>query len=197
MKLDSLDHLIKLIGKLPGLGPKSARRIALFMMQNTDDFTNPLSLLMQDIASKVVECHYCKNIDVINPCNICTNSKRDNHILCVVENISDLWALERTDFFKGKYHVLGGNIAIINGKTPDKLNIDSLIERIKKEDIQEIILATSATLEGQTTAHYIVDILDGLDVKITKPAHGIPIGAELDYMDEGTLALAVKMRSSF
>jgi len=196
-KVKSLDEMIKLIGKLPGLGPRSARRIALHLLKNTEKLMKPLSEAINLTSEEVVKCKKCGNLDSQNPCYICVDENRDRSTLCVVEDIDDLWAIERGSYYKGIYHVIGGNLSALDGRTPENLNLDSIAGRVKAEEIVEVIIATSATLEGQNTGFYISDLIKPLDVKSSRLAHGIPVGAELDYMDEGTLAMAMKMRTDF
>ncbi|WPX97360.1 recombination mediator RecR [Candidatus Bandiella euplotis] len=196
MQINSLEQLIKTISKLPGLGPKSAKRIALSLIQNKDEMVKLSSLLDQTVA-EIKICKICANIDVSNPCAICMDDKRDGSVLCVVENIADLWAIEKSKTYKGTYHVLGGTLSAIEGKTPQSLNINNIQDRVTVHSIQEVIIATNSTLEGQTTGHYIAKLLEPLGVKMSRLASGIPIGAELDYIDDGTLALALKLRHKF
>lgn len=196
MKNNNLDNLIKLMTRIPGLGPRSARRAVLQMLQNTTGLMIPLADALNQVASEIMICNNCGNIDISSPCHICSDKERDNTI-CVVETVSDLWAIERAKFFKGKYHVLGGSLSAIEGRTPDKLNIASLQTRISAENITEVIIATNATLDGQTTGYYLLDLLKPHGIKVTGLAHGIPMGGELDYMDEGTLTLALKLRHDF
>lgn len=196
-KVKSLDEMIKLIGKLPGLGPRSARRIALHLLKNTEKLMKPLSKSIEAVSEDVVKCGKCGNLDSQNPCYICEDESRDRSTLCIVEDVDDLWAIERGDYFKGVYHVLGGNLSALDGRTPESLNLDIIPNRVKEEEFDEVIIATSATLEGQNTGFYISDLLKPLNIKSSRLAHGIPVGAELDYMDEGTLAMAMKMRTDF
>lgn len=196
MHSESLEKLIASFSKLPTLGPRSARRIVLQLIKNRDMML-ALSDQLRDVVESVKNCSICGNIDTILPCSICQDEERDHNLLCVIETVSDLWALERSGSFKGRYHVLGGNLSILNGRIPDSLNLNSIKDRVINQDIKEVIIATSSTLEGQTTAHYIADLLSSLDIKISKLAHGIPIGADIDYMDDGTLNLALKMRHTF
>lgn len=195
--MQSLENLINLFAKLPGLGPRSARRIALYLIKDNRQFMLQLADAIAGVAEEIKICSNCGNIDTTCPCTICQDPKRDNTIICVVENIADLWAMERGNFFTGTYHVLGGALSAIDGRTPDKLNFARLRQRATGSSVQEIIVATNATLEGQTTGHYIVDMLAGLPLKISCLAHGIPVGAELDYVDEGTLTLALKLRHNY
>lgn len=196
MKINSLEQLIKTFSKLPGLGPKSAKRIALYLIQNKSNLLK-LSQLFEMVSDEIKVCNACFNIDISNPCQICAHEKRDKNTLCVVENIADLWAIEKSKTYQGVYHVLGGALSAIDGNTPDKLNLHNLLTRVKDLSIKEVIIATNSTLEGQTTAHYIAQLLEGQDLKISRLASGIPIGTELDYIDQGTLSLALKLRQKF
>ena len=197
MEKGVLAELIAFIGKLPGLGPRSARRIVLHMLKNPNEKMGSLANLLARAMNEIKRCTECGNIDIITPCNVCIDEKRDASVLCVVEDISDLWALERGMVFKGRYHILGGYLSPINGITPDKLNIDSLIKRVANGDVKEVVIATNSTLEGQATGFYISDLLKVYNVRTTRLAHGIPLGAEIDYMDEGTLSHALKMRQDY
>ena len=188
-----IERLIQLMSKLPGLGPRSARRAALALLKKRDTLLEPLAGAMQDAARAIRECEICGNLDTTSPCGICSDSRRDGHILCVVEDVADLWALERAGVFRGRYHVLGGALSALDGVTPDKLNVAGLTARTQS-GVDEVILAMNATVEGQTTAHYLMDLLT--DVKVTRLAHGVPVGGELDYLDEGTLSAAFKARRS-
>lgn len=193
MKTNSLDNLITLISKLPGLGQRSAKRIALHLIKNKQTLLN-FSDLLAKVSEEIKICDTCGNVDVVSPCNICTDQKREPSTLCVVEDIADLWAMERGSFFKGRYHVLGGTLSALDGRTPETLNFVKLVERVANEEITEVIVATNATIEGQTTGFYILDLLKPFNIRTTRLANGIPVGAELDYMDEGTLTLALKLR---
>jgi recombination protein RecR len=186
-----IERLIQLLAKLPGLGPRSARRAALALLKKRDTLLQPLSAAMQEAADAILTCEICGNLDTASPCTICTDSRRDPHLLCVVEDVADLWALERAGVFRGRYHVLGGALSALDGITPERLNVTTLLDRVK-QDVEEVILAMNATVEGQTTAHYLMDLLDGM--KVTRLAHGVPVGGELDYLDEGTLSAAFKAR---
>jgi recombination protein RecR len=186
-----IERLIQLLSRLPGLGPRSARRAALALLKKRDTLLEPLSAAMTDAARAIRACEVCGNLDTISPCAICADSRRDAHVLCVVEDVADLWALERAGVFRGRYHVLGGALSALDGVTPEKLNVAALTERVKA-GVDEVILAMNATVEGQTTAHYLMDLLTG--VKVTRLAHGVPVGGELDYLDEGTLSAAFKAR---
>ncbi len=186
-----IERLIQLLSKLPGLGPRSARRAALALLKKRDTLMEPLSAALKDAAAAIRDCEICGNLDTRSPCAICADPRRDGHILCVVEDVADLWALERAGVFRGRYPVLGGALSALDGVTPEKLNVGGLAERVKN-GVDEVILAMNATVEGQTTAHYLMDMLT--DVKVTRLAHGVPVGGELDYLDEGTLSAAFKAR---
>lgn len=191
-----IEKLIKLVSKLPSLGTRSARRIVLLLLKKRENLLMPLIDAMQNVADNVQTCEICGNFDTTSPCSICTSELRENGILCVVQDVADLWAMERVSFFKGKYHVLGGILSALDGITPEDLNIEQLIARIGQEDIKEVILALPATVDGQITAHYLVSRLKGFEIKVSTLAQGIPMGAELDYMDEGTLQLALNSRKA-
>ena len=197
METGALNELIKLVAKLPGLGSRSARRIVLHMIKNPDKTLHPLIRLLTQVSQEIKVCEACGNVDTVSPCHICTDHKRDHSLICVVEDITDLWSLERSNSFKGTYHVLGGTLSALDGRTPSRLNMDSLRARVANNNINEVIIATNATLEGQTTGFYIADMLKPYNIKATRLASGIPVGAELDYMDEGTLTLAMKLRQEF
>ena len=188
-----IERFIQLLSKLPGLGPRSARRAALVLLKKRDTLLEPLAEAMLAAARATRSCEICGNLDSTSPCAICSDARRDGHILCVVEDVADLWALERAGVFRGRYHVLGGALSALDGITPEKLNVGGLAERTKS-GVDEVILAMNATVEGQTTAHYLMDVLT--DVKVTRLAHGVPVGGELDYLDEGTLSAAFKARRS-
>ena len=194
MATTEIDRLIQLLSKLPGLGPRSARRAALHLIKNREGLLKPLGVAMEAAAEHVQTCSTCGNLDTIDPCAICTDVKREPTTICVVEEVADLWALERTATFTGLYHVLGGVLSPLDGVGPDDLTLDSLLARAKAEKVSEIILATSATVDGKTTAHYITDRLSESEVTVTALAHGIPVGGELDYLDDGTLSAAMKER---
>ena len=186
-----IERLIQLLAKLPGLGPRSARRAALALLKKRDTLLEPLADSLREAADAIVSCEVCGNLDTQSPCAICSDPRRDPHILCVVEDVADLWALERASVFRGRYHVLGGALSALDGVTPERLNVAKLLERVKS-GVDEVILAMNATVEGQTTAHYLMDLLG--DMKVTRLAHGVPVGGELDYLDEGTLSAAFKAR---
>lgn len=192
-----LDRLISLLAKLPGLGPRSARRAALHLLKKRTGLMLPLAQALEETASKISACTICGNWDSVDPCTICQQEARDTGIICVVQEVGDLWALERSGVHKGRYHVLGGVISPLDGIGPDDLNIASLAQRASAGNITEIILATSATVDGQTTAHYLTERLEGTNANITRLSHGVPIGGELDYLDEGTLVAAMKARRAF
>ena len=186
-----IERLIQLLAKLPGLGPRSARRAALVLLKKRDLFLEPLAEAMQAASAATKNCETCGNLDTTSPCAICRDARRDPAILCVVEDVADLWALERAGVFRGRYHVLGGALSALDGVTPERLTVAALLERVK-DGVDEVILAMNATVEGQTTAHYLMDLLEGL--KVTRLAHGVPVGGELDYLDEGTLSAAFRAR---
>ena len=190
-----LEKLIKKISKLPGLGPRSSRRVVLHLLKDKERLFLPLIQDMSDVFSKVKTCVECGNLDETDICNICNDTLRNKNILCVVETVADLWAMERSNVYNGQYHILGGVLSAIDGINPDQLNINSLVNKIKSKTFSEVIIAISATLDGQTTAHYLADRLDNLDVKVTRLAHGMPVGGELDFLDDGTIAQALKARN--
>jgi recombination protein RecR len=192
--MSDIDRLIQYLAKLPGLGPRSARRAALHMLKRRETVLEPLSQAMAAAAESIRTCSICGNLDTRDPCAICADPRRDPAVICVVEDVADLWALERTGAFRGRYHVLGGVLSALDGVGPDDLNIAALVGRARGADVQEVILATSVTVDGQTTAHYIVDRLAGCGVRISGIAHGVPVGGELDYLDDGTLSQALKAR---
>lgn len=194
-----IERLIQILARLPGLGPRSARRAALHLIKKKEQLLGPLSLAASDAMEKVKICGNCGNVDTSDPCVICTDMRRDNATLVIVEDVADLWALERAEAINCRYHVLGGTLSPLDGVGPDDLNIVSLVSRVSDplNGIKEIIIAVNATVEGQTTAHYITDQLEEIDVKISRLAHGVPVGGELDYLDEGTLSAAIKSRSDF
>ena len=187
-----IDDLIRIISKLPGLGPKSARRIVLKLINNRDELVKPLVNTLAQIYKNVVRCKNCGNLKTSNSNCLCASNKYDQ--ICVVENIADMWVIENTGIYKGHYHILGGTLPSLENKKDDGLLVSSLIERVKKNPVKEIILATSATIEGQTTAHYIQDSLKGIKVKISKLAQGLPVGGEIEFLDDGTLFSAFKNR---
>jgi recombination protein RecR len=192
-----IERLIALMSKLPGLGPRSARRAVLQLIKKKETLLSPLADAMAEAAAKARICSACGNVDTQDPCAICTDTARDPHVLCVVEEVGDLWALERAGAHKGRYHVLGGVLSALDGVGPDDLNIGRLVERLGAGEITEVVLAMNATVDGQTTAHYITDRVSGLGISVTRLAHGVPVGGELDYLDDGTLAAAMKSRRPF
>jgi recombination protein RecR len=192
-----IDRLIQLLARLPGLGPRSARRAALFLIKKREQIMAPLTVAMQTAFEKVEVCKLCGNIDTRNPCVICTDARRDPAIIVVVADVADVWALERAHALNARYHVLGGTLSALEGVGPQDLSIEALISRAQDAAVTEIVLALNATVDGQTTAHYITDLLQGSHVKVTRLAHGVPVGGELDYLDEGTLAAAMRQRTPF
>lgn len=187
-------RLIDLIAKLPGLGPRSARRVALHLLKRNDTLLKPLAEAMAEAGAKIQKCTVCGNYDTVQPCAVCQMPGRDEGVICVVEDVPDLWALERGGAFRGRYHVLGGALSAIDGIGPEDLGIASLVARIEAGGIREVILALNATVDGQTTAHYVADLLAGKGVDVTRLAHGVPVGGELDHLDDGTLAAALRAR---
>jgi recombination protein RecR len=188
-----IERLIALLARLPGLGHRSARKAALTLLKKRSDLLEPLAAAMAEAAAKIVECETCGNIDTVSPCTICRDPRRDQSLIVVVEEIGDLWALERAGVVSGLYHVLGGHLSPLDGIGPERLNIGKLIERAAPP-VKEVLLALNATVEGQSTAHYLTEQLQGRGVTVTRLAQGVPIGGELDYLDEGTLAAAIKAR---
>ena len=187
-------RMIELVAKLPGLGPRSARRVALHLLKRRETLLVPLAEALAEAGEKIEACHICGNFDTVQPCSVCTAPGRDESTLCVVEDVPDLWALERAGAFRGRYHVLGGVLSALDGIGPDDLSIGKLVRRVSEGEFTEVILALNATLDGQTTAHYIAEQLDGADVRVTRLAHGVPVGGELDHLDDGTLATALRAR---
>jgi recombination protein RecR len=194
MTVSDIDRLILLLAKLPGLGPRSARRAALHLLKKRESLMQPLARALDEAAANILACASCGNIDTADPCGICRDPRRDASTICVVADVADLWALERAASYKGRYHVLGGTLSALDGIGPDQLNIARLVQRAGESEVKEVILATGATVDGQTTAHYIADRLAGLPVIISRLAHGVPVGGELDYLDDGTLTAALKAR---
>ena len=197
MSQSEIDNLIELLARLPGIGPRSARRLALSLLKKPDSLMRPLAKSIIDTADSIVKCNECGNLDTKSPCNICDDQKRDVSVIVVVEEVADLWALERAAVHKGLYHVLGGSLSAIDGISPENIGIASLIERAKKDETKEVILAMNATIDGQTTAYYITDQLSSIDIKVSRLARGVPVGGELDYMDDGTLLEAIESRQPF
>jgi recombination protein RecR len=192
-----IERLILLLSKLPGLGPRSARRAALHLIKKRELLMGPLASALQIAMEKIVICKTCGNIDTQDPCAVCVDPRRDPSIIVVVADVADLWALERANVVNGRYHVLGGTLSPLDGVGPQDLSIDALISRAHGAEVKELILALNATVDGQTTAHYITELLQGANVKVTRLAHGVPVGGELDYLDEGTLSAAIKQRTLF
>ncbi len=194
MAVGDIDRLIQLLARLPGLGPRSARRAALYLLQRRESLLQPLAAALTRAAESIVTCSTCGNLDASDPCTICRDPGRDRRTICVVEEVGDLWALERSGAFKGRYHVLGGTLSALDGRGPEQLNLGRLLERADEAACEEVILALGATVEGQTTAHYLVERLAGLPVEVTGLGRGVPVGGSLDFLDDGTLAAALKSR---
>jgi recombination protein RecR len=190
-----IERLIQLLARLPGLGPRSARRAALALIKKREQLMAPLAAALKTAMERIAVCRTCGNIDTADPCTICTDQRRDSSVIVVVEDVADLWALERAQAVNARYHVLGGTLSPLDGVGPGELTIDALLTRAHAPEVKEIILALNATVDGQTTAHYITDLLAGANVKVTRLAHGVPVGGELDYLDEGTLAAAMRSRT--
>ena len=194
MSSPEIERLIGLLAKLPGLGPRSARRAALHLLKRKDAVMTPLAKVLEETAAAVTPCSACGNLDSRDPCGVCADPGRDGTQICVVEEVADLWALERAGAYRGRYHVLGGVLSALDGVGPEDLNIAGLLARAEAPEVTEVILALSATVDGQTTAHYITERLAGRDVGVTRLAHGVPVGGELDYLDDGTLTAALRAR---
>lgn len=192
-----IERLIQLLARLPGLGPRSARRAALHLIRKREELLAPLSDAMRVARDVIVTCAQCGNVDTADPCTVCRDERRDASTLVVVETVADLWALERTGAVRGRYHVLGGTLSPLDGIGPGDLNLAGFAGRVADEGVREVILAVNATVDGQTTAHYVTDLLGHLEVKVTRLAHGVPVGGELDYLDEGTLSAAIRARTVF
>lgn len=191
-----IERLIQLLAKVPGLGPRSARRAALHLIRRKEQLLGPLAAAMAEANDKVRTCSVCGNVDTIDPCTICTDPRREDGTIIVVETVGDLWALERAGAMNARYHVLGGVLSPLDGIGPEDLTITQLVQRVAAGGVGEVILAVNATVEGQTTAHYIMDQLEGLGARVTRLAHGVPVGGELDYLDEGTLSAALRARTA-
>ena len=192
--MTEIERLIQLLSRLPGFGPRSARRAVLHLIKRRETVMQPLVQALSDAADAILVCRKCGNLDTIEPCTVCRDEDRDRGVVCVVEDVADLWALERTRSFKGQYHVLGGRLSALDGIGPEDLNIAGLIGRAEAGDVNEVILAMNLTVDGQTTAHYIADRLEHTNVEVTRLAHGVPVGGELDYLDDGTLETALRSR---
>ena len=189
-----IERLIQLLARLPGLGPRSARRAALHLVKKKEQLLEPLATALAETRDTILTCETCGNIDTQSPCTLCRDEARDRSLICVVEEVGDLWALERAGVLSGLYHVLGGTLSPLDGVGPDDLNLASLVARVREGETKEVLLALNATVDGQTTAHYVTDLLRDTGVKVTRLAHGVPVGGELDYLDEGTLSAALNAR---
>lgn len=194
MASQEIETLASALARLPGLGPRSARRVVLWLVKRRETALVQLLEALEHVRDRLVECQTCGNVDTQNPCGICADPRREQASVCVVEDVADLWALDRAKLFTGRYHVLGGKLSAMDGVRPEDLNIGSLLDRVASGGIEEIVLAMNATLEGQTTAHYLAERLEEFPLRITQLAHGLPVGGELDYLDEGTLAQALRAR---
>ena len=194
MASEEIEALAGALARLPGLGPRSARRAVLHLMKKRETALQPLLSALKSVSEKLSTCSICGNVDTSDPCSICRDVRRDEKMLCVVEEVADLWALDRSRLFPGRYHVLGGRLSALEGVRPEDLTIDQLVSRVSKGGIDEVVLAMNATLEGQTTAHYVAERLEGFPIRLSQLAHGLPVGGELDYLDEGTLAQALRAR---
>jgi recombination protein RecR len=194
MASQEIETLVQALSRLPGLGPRSARRAVLYLIKKREGAMIPLLRALDRVSERLSTCDICGNVDTTNPCGICNDPRRDTRMLCVVEDVPDLWALERSRLFPGKFHVLGGRLSALDGVRPEDLAIDTLLSRVSDGSVDEVVLAMNATLDGQTTAHYIAERLEAHPVRITQLAHGLPVGGELDYLDDGTLAQALRAR---
>ena len=194
MASPEIETLTQALSRLPGLGPRSARRAVLHLLKKRETALAPLLRALEAVNERLATCGVCGNVDTTDPCGICADPRRDAKALCVVEDVPDLWALDRSRLFPGKYHVLGGRLSALEGVRPEDLRIDSLVRRVSEGGIDEVVLAMNATLEGQTTAHYVAERMERFPVRLTQLAHGLPVGGELDYLDEGTLAQALRAR---
>ena len=194
MASQDIEALSQALARLPGLGPRSARRAVLHLMKRRETALEPLLAALRDVSERLSTCSTCGNLDTSDPCGICSDARRDDKLLCVVEEVADLWALDRSRLFPGRYHVLGGRLSALEGVRPEDLGIDKLVVRVSAGGIDEVVLAMNATLEGQTTAHYLAERLERFPIRLTQLAHGLPVGGELDYLDEGTLAQALRAR---
>lgn len=194
MASQEIENLVQALAKLPGLGPRSARRAVLYLLKSPETAMRPILAAMGQVDANLKTCNICGNVDTQDPCQICCDPRRDEKSLCVVEEVSDLWALDKSRLFPGKFHVLGGKLSALDGVRPEDIGIDKLIKRVEAGGIDEIVLAMNATLEGQATSHYIAERLENFPVRMSQLSHGIPVGGELDYLDEGTLAQALRAR---
>jgi recombination protein RecR len=197
MQKNLIENLSKIISKLPGMGPRVAKRVVLHLAANKEKTLLPLIENLQALNDKIHNCEICGNLDEGRVCGICNNNNRDQNLICIVEEVADLWAIERAENYKGLYHILGGKLSAISGTNIEDLNLDQLFKRLKNSAAKEVIIATSATIDGQTTAHFIAESLKDFSVKVTRLAYGIPVGSELDYLDEGTISIAFKTRAEF
>ncbi len=196
MSSNDINDLIRMLARMPGVGPRSARRLALTLLQDRETLMKPLMMQLEKTYAQVRTCHACGNLDSSDPCAICTDKRRNRSVLCVVQGIADIWAIERTRSFDGLYHVLGGVLSAIDGIKPDDLRINELLQRLESQGVQEVVLALAATVDGQTTAHYLADRLEQSGVRVSRLAHGMPVGGELDYLDDGTLTQALRARTT-
>jgi recombination protein RecR len=194
MASPEIEALSQALSRLPGLGPRSARRAVLYLLKKRETALGPLLAALERVNERLATCSTCGNVDTTDPCGICADPRRDDRALCVVEDVPDLWALDKSRLFPGRFHVLGGRLSALDGVRPEDLGIDRLIARVSAGGIDEVVLAMNATLEGQTTAHYIAERLESYPIRLTQLAHGLPVGGELDYLDEGTLAQALRAR---
>lgn len=194
MAQDDIARLIQLLARLPGLGPRSARRAVLEMVKKRESLMQPLARALAQAAENIKNCSLCGNLDSLDPCGLCQDQRRNRTQVCVVEEVGDLWAMERSGAFSGLYHVLGGTLSAIDGRGPQQLRIDRLLKRLEEGQVKEVILALSATVDGQTTGHYLLDCMAKFDVVVSRLAHGVPVGGELDYLDDGTLTAALNAR---
>jgi len=196
MSSSDINDLIRILARMPGVGPRSARRLALTLLQDRETLMKPLMMQLEKTYTNVRTCHACGNLDSCDPCTICADKRRNQTVLCVVQGIADIWAIERTRAFDGLYHVLGGVLSAIDGIKPDDLRINELLQRLEAQGVHEVVLALAATVDGQTTAHYLADRLEQSGVRVSKLAHGMPVGGELDYLDDGTLTQALRARTA-
>jgi len=196
-QMNDIDTLIKMMAKLPGLGPRSAKRAVLHLLKKKTSVMTPLAELIQKTAENTKDCSVCGNISLSSPCDICASATRDKTTLCIVQDVDDIWAMERTKSYNGQYHVLGGLLSALDGVTPDDLRIDALLSRLSDNQIIEVIIGLPATVDGQSTAHYLMDRMAQYNVTVTHLAHGLPVGAELDFMDDGTITMALKARKQY
>jgi recombination protein RecR len=197
MAVSEIDRLIELLARLPGLGPRSARRVVLHLVKKREALLLPLAAALTAAAETIRACSRCGNLDTQDPCVVCRDERRDPSVLCVIEEVADLWAIERSGAFAGRYHVLGGTLSALDGRGPEQLRVDDLVARARAPELREVILALSATVDGQTTSHYLSERLADLGLTVSRLAHGVPVGGELDYLDEGTLSAAMKQRTLF